>query len=218
VTPGAEGRAAPSTAAVVLAAGVATRFGGGKIRAMLEGRPLVAHVLAAARAAGIRRIVLVLGRDAVEVRAALLAVDSTALDAVLVAVNPGPERGLATSLRVGLAAATAAPAPGGVLVLLGDQPRVQPAVLEALVAAARQAPAEALAVGAAHGEDGAPNPLLILPAGWPVTAALQGDRGLGPLLAAAPERIVRVPVAGTNPDVDTPADLVALAAHEGSLP
>lgn len=218
MTPGVEARAAASIAAVVLAAGVATRFGGGKIRAMLEGRPLAAHVLAAARAAGIQRIVLVLGRDAVEVRAALLAVDPTTLDAVLVAVNPGPERGLATSLRAGLAAATSAPAPEGVLVLLGDQPRVRPAVIEALLAAARQAPADALAVAPAYADDGAPNPVLVLPAGWPAAAALQGDQGLGQLLAAAPERVVRIPVTGANPDVDTPADLAALAAHEGSLP
>ena len=97
----------------------------GKVRAPLDGRPLVGHVLAAARAAGLARIVLVLGRDAVAVRAALLAGDPAALDGVLVAVNGAPERGLASSLRLGLAAATAAPAPAGVLVLLGDQPRVR---------------------------------------------------------------------------------------------
>ena len=39
---------------------------------------------------------------------------------------------------------------------------------------------------------------------------LDGDRGLGPLLAAHPGRVLRVTVAGTNPDVDTPAQLAAL--------
>jgi SAM-dependent methyltransferase len=39
-------------------------------------------------------------------------------------------------------------------------------------------------------------------------AEATGDRGLGPILAAHPDLVVEVPVAGTNPDVDTPEDLV----------
>lgn len=205
-------------AGLVLAAGTGSRFGGGKVRAPLEGRPLVGHALAAARRAGLERLVLVLGRDAVEARAALAAADDRALDGVLVAVNPSPERGLATSLRLGLAAATAAPAPDGVVILLGDQPRVRAEVIVELRSAASTAPAGALAVVAAYAGDGAPNPVLLLPAGWALAADLEGDRGLGPLLAADPDRLVRVPVAGANPDVDTPADLAALEAPARSRP
>jgi molybdenum cofactor cytidylyltransferase len=195
-------------AGLVLAAGAGSRFGGRKMRARLDGRPLVAHVLDAARAAGLRRVVIVLGRDAVDVRAALLDADRGALAGVLVAVNGAPERGLATSLRLGLAAATAGPPPDGVLILLGDQPRVRPAVIAALIGAA--APPDAVAVAAAHAGDRAPNPVLVLPAGWGLATDLEGDRGLGPLLAARPQHVVRVPVAGANPDADTPADLATL--------
>jgi len=197
-------------AGLVLAAGSGTRFGGGKVRALLAGRPLVAHVLEAARAAGLARIVLVLGRDADAVRAALVATDPAALEGVLVAVNGAPGRGLATSLRLGLAAVTAEPAPDGVLVLLGDQPRVRPDVMAALATAAAAAPATTIAVAAAYADDGAPNPVLLLPPAWSLAAALEGDRGLGMLLAADPGRVVRVPVAGANPDVDSPEDLAAL--------
>jgi molybdenum cofactor cytidylyltransferase len=198
---------------VVLAAGSGTRFGGGKVTALLEGRPLVGHVLGAARAAGLARTVLVLGRDAVAVRAALVAADPAALDGVLVAVNAAPERGLATSLRLGLAAATAEPAPAGVVVLLGDQPRVRAEVVAAVLAAGGSAPATALAVAPMYDADTAPNPVLLLPPAWPFVATLDGDRGLGPLLSTQPDRVVRVPVAGANADVDTPADLAVL---EGS--
>jgi molybdenum cofactor cytidylyltransferase len=200
----------PTIVGLVLAAGSGTRFGGGKVRALLDGRPLVAHVLAAARAAGLTRIVLVLGRDAIAVRMALLAADPTALDGVLVSVNGAPERGLASSLRLGMAVAAAAPAPSGVMVLLGDQPRVRPDVMAAVVNAALAAPADARAVAPTYDDDAAPNPVLLLPPAWPLVAELDGDRGVGPLLVSRPELVIRVPVAGSNPDVDTPTDLVAL--------
>ncbi len=48
-----------------------------------------------------------------------------------------------------------------------------------------------------------------------LAAGLDGDRGLGPLLAAHPELVAEVPVAGANPDVDTPGDLDAVAAVTG---
>jgi molybdenum cofactor cytidylyltransferase len=200
--------AAGSTAAVILAAGAGSRFGGGKARARLEGRPLLAHVLAAVRAAGIERVVVVLGRDAGAVLDAVRESEPAALSRVLVTVNPGPERGLATSLQLGFGAATAAPAPAGVLVLLGDQPRVRAEVLRELCGAPTAA--ATLAVVPRYAADAAPNPVLLLPAGWSLVGRLSGDRGLGPLLAAEPGRIVRVAVPGANPDVDTPADLAAL--------
>jgi len=200
-------------AGLILAAGSGSRFGGGKMRARLDGRPLSAHVLDAARAAGLGRLVLVLGRDAAAVRDAISAADPAALAGLLVAVNPAPERGLATSLRLGLAAATAGPAPAGILVLLGDQPRVRPDVIAALLDASVSARSDTLAVVPEYADDGAQNPVLLLPAAWILVAELDGDRGLGALLAARPELAVRVPVAGANPDVDTVADLADL---EGS--
>ena len=196
-------------AAVILAAGSGSRFGGGKARARLDGRPLIGHVLAAIREAGIGRVVVVLGRDSGAVLDAIREVEPAALDRVLVTVNPTPERGLATSLWLGFGAATSAPSPAGVLVLLGDQPRVRPDVVRALCGAT--APAGAIAIVPSYAEDAAPNPVLLLPAGWPLVARLSGDRGLGPLLAADPALLVRVAVGGANPDVDTPADLAALA-------
>jgi molybdenum cofactor cytidylyltransferase len=195
---------------LVLAAGAGTRFGGGKVRALLDGRPLVAHVLDAARSAGLGRLVLVLGRDAVDVLGAVREADGSTLDGVLVALNAAPERGLATSLRLGLAAATAHPVPDAVAVLLGDQPIVRADVIRALVDAAGAAPSGTIAVVPAYADDAAPNPALLLPPAWLLAASAHGDRGVGALLAARPERVVRVSVAGTNPDVDTRADLAAL--------
>jgi len=202
-------------AGLVLAAGAGSRFGGGKVRASLDGHPLVGHVLAAARESGLGRIVLVLGRDAADVLADVRQADDRALIGVLLALNGAPERGLSTSLRVGLAAATAAPSPAGVVVLLGDQPLVSPEAVRALMNAADTAPAATLAVVPVYAEDAAPNPALLLRPAWELAGGLGGDRGVGELLAVSPDRVVRVPVAGTNPDVDTVADLAAL---EGRTP
>jgi molybdenum cofactor cytidylyltransferase len=195
--------------AVILAAGMGTRFGGGKVRAPLDGRPLLAHVLAAVHEAGIRRVVMVVGRDAGADLEAVRDVEPAALAGVTVAVNPAPERGLSTSLRLGFGVASAAPAPDGVLFLLGDQPRVRAAVLRALLDA--PAPAGAVAVAPRYEEDAGPNPVLLLPDGWSMVAALEGDRGLGPLLARETGRVIRVPVPGANPDIDTRSDLASLA-------
>jgi CTP:molybdopterin cytidylyltransferase MocA len=70
---------------------------------------------------------------------------------------------------------------------------------------------EAPFVRARYATDGAPNPVFVRRAAWARAAGLSGDRGLGPLLAGHPELVLAVDVPGTNPDIDTPADLAALA-------
>jgi molybdenum cofactor cytidylyltransferase len=93
------------------------------------------------------------------------------------------------------------------LIALGDQPRVDPAVIAALLATD---PGHAVVVPRYPG--GAdPNPVLVRRAAFALLDEVAGDRGLRPVLARHPELIFEVPVAGANPDVDTPADLAALA-------
>ena len=125
-------------------------------------------------------------------------------------VNPDPARGLASSLRLGWTAAMAAdPAPDAVLVALGDQPRLGPDVIRALVAAPLD-PVRPV-VAPRYAASDARNPVRIetSPAGATLIDAASGDRGLGPLLAGAPELVRWLDVAGDNPDVDRRADLVA---------
>ena len=61
-------------------------------------------------------------------------------------------------------------------------------------------------------QDAAPNPVLVRRSAWALAAGLDGDRGLGRLIANRPDLVVEVPVEGDNPDVDTPADLAAVTA------
>jgi molybdenum cofactor cytidylyltransferase len=207
--------------AVILAAGSASRFGGPKALASLEGRPLLEHALEAARAAQLEPIVVVLGAAADEIEGAVQWGDAQRVR------NPEPERGLASSLALGIEAIAAAlPAVEAAVVILGDQPRTAPAVIAALrtrfeASAADRAPGPAgasriptpggrpLVVPRYEGGSG-PNPVLVARSAFGLAAAQQGDRGLGPLIEAHPELVEDVRVAGDNPDVDTRDDLAHL--------
>jgi CTP:molybdopterin cytidylyltransferase MocA/SAM-dependent methyltransferase len=183
---------------LVLAAGAGSRFGGGKLLAPIGGRPVLQHVLDALATAGVGQVVVVLGRDADAVEGTIEWRDERRV------INPEPERGLASSLQVGLTAV--GPDAGAVLVALGDQPLVSPAVIRALIEAPDD-PARPIAVPA-YGDDQGRNPVLVRHAAFPQIAEAAGDRGLGPVLAAHPDLVTEIAVAGSNPDVDTRVDLV----------
>lgn len=210
------------TVAVILAAGAGRRFGGpgaaaagrpgagglaAKLTAVVDGRPLLAHALDAARAAGIDRVRLVVPGDDPGVAAARLAGDlrGVPLDGVDVRTNPDRDRGLASSLAVGVAGLVDDPTCVAVVVLLADEVGLDPAAIGAVVAAVRAGAPAARARYAAG-------------PGHPVGFARDALRHLGPLAGDVGARdlladlgAVEVPVVGPRPvDVDTPDDLAAL--------
>lgn len=193
--------------AVVLAAGAGTRFGGGKLAATLEGRPILQHVLDAVRAVRPACCVVVLGADAPVLEATIAWTGEVRVR------NPEPEAGLSGSLRTGVAECLRlVPDVTGVLVVLGDQPRTSPEVMRSLAHAIPAALARgAWAVVPRYAGGGGGNPALVLREGLARVPDLRGDQGLGALLMAEPDRAFRVPVPGANPDVDTRADLETLA-------
>ena len=188
--------------AVVLAAGAGSRFGGGKLLAPLDGRPILGHVLEAIRAAGLADTVVVLGHGAEAIESAIPWTTERRV------VNPDPDAGLSSSLRAGFAALDGADL-AGAFVVLGDQPLVDPAVFDALRRA--EVRAEVAFVVPRYVGGGGANPVLVLRGGWVHVAEADGDRGLGPILAAHPELVAEVGLGGSNPDVDTTADLAELA-------
>ncbi len=186
--------------AVVLAAGAGSRFGGGKLRASLDGRPMIRHVIDAAVEAGLDPIVVVGPPDD-----ALEGVDLAPARQV---PNPRPQEGLSSSVRIGLRALEG-DALDAAVILPGDQPRVRAQVIATLITVAGQRPKAAFIVPR-YRDDAAPNPILARRSIWRLADELAGDRGFGPVLAAHPELVEHVPVEGANPDVDTVADLVRL--------
>lgn len=198
--------------ALVLAAGQGRRFGGDKLLARYQGRPLISHVagtLAQAIGGG-----LLAGGVAVVAPAAAALIwplDTAGLEIV---ENPDASQGIASSLRAGLAALGRegrVPPAGAALVVLADQPLLRLPVIASLVQAWRGDPASVRPRYALQpGEPG--HPVLLDRSRWELADRLEGDQGLGVLLAQDPTvRIIEVP--GSNPDVDTPGDLVSLEEH-----
>lgn len=185
---------------MVLAAGAGSRFGGGKLLAKLGGRPVLQHVLNAIGEAGIGDVVVVLGDGAEGIDRAINWRTERRVR------NPAPAAGLASSLRIGMAAVDAAA--DAVLVVLGDQPLVLPATIQALVDAPREA-ARAVVLPR-YANDQGRNPVLLRREAFGLVDEASGDRGLGPVLAAHSDLVQEVLVAGDNPDIDSGADLAAL--------
>lgn len=189
--------------ALLLAAGQGARFGGNKLLAPLEGRPLIDHVattLAAAIGGGILRggvAVVPVGATAL-----LWPLDTAGLTPI---ENPRAPEGIATSLRRGLDA-LAAETPGveGALIILADQPALRLDVIAAVVAEWRRSrrTTRPRYLGAPE-EPG--HPVLLDRRDWPLADRLTGDQGLRALLDQV--SVSLVDVTGDNPDVDTPGDL-----------
>ncbi len=131
--------------------------------------------------------------------------------------NPAFAEGMSTSLRTGLRALP--PDSDGALILLGDTPEIDSAVLRALMEAftGGQATRGRVCVPVRHGRRG--NPVLWGAAYFAEMTGLSGDVGAKELLARHAERVIEVPVEldGIFADVDTPADLARLKPSGSSL-
>jgi molybdenum cofactor cytidylyltransferase len=185
------------TAAIILAAGSASRMG--RLKQLLDwgGRPLVRVVAEHALAARLDRVLVVVGAAGDAVTAALVGLP------VDIVENPAYGEGQSTSLRAGVIAL--GPEVGAALVLLGDQPFVTPAIVEQLVGAWRVSDA-AIVAPLYRGQRG--NPVLFARAVFAELMAIQGDQGARAILAADPARVRTVLFDDDLPlaDIDTPED------------
>jgi len=135
--------------AVVLAAGTASRMGGRpKCLLQRDGQTLLNRLLTALENAGIDETVLVLGHKAEIIQASLgkraratLRGQHLPAMKVHVVLNPQPTDGQNSSLHLGLAKAQSLQAQW-LMVALADQPLLNAADLQALIAAVKAGPAD----------------------------------------------------------------------------
>ena len=118
-------RAESAVSAIVLAAGESARMGRPKPLVPLSGRPLLSHVMSAVRGSRAGDVVVVLGHEAERVRR------EVPLDGARVVVNSRFAEGMSTSIRAGVNAV--APTSRAFLIVLGDEPLVTSATLDALI-------------------------------------------------------------------------------------
>lgn len=225
-------QADPRVAAVVLAAGMATRMGRVKQVLPINGEPMVRRAVRTCLVAGLAPVWVITGHAAAEVEAALTGMPNT----VRCVFNPDYAAGQATSLKAGVRAAVAAQ-PGetvartgtgaetgggsgdtgevgagsaqdieGLAVVLADQPFVRAETLRHLVTLAFEPGALGAAVSYGPRRPGAP--CVLRRALWPRVLGITGDRGARAVLLSVGDavRILTVPLEELR-DIDGPQDV-----------
>lgn len=179
-------------ALVLLAAGQARRFGGGKLSASLDGQPLVLHAVSA-----LQEMAFSAGRFAVT-SAQTPPLGGHGFTPIRLHPDGAP---LSRSLALGIAAARQAGATAAMIVL-GDMPRVPTRHYRAM---ARHFDGDRLATLV----DGRKQvPAIFAARHFPALMALSGDRGAGALLQDAMALTLEAALAA---DIDTRDDLARAA-------
>lgn len=194
---------APRIHGLVLAGGLGRRMGGtSKLLRAWRGEALVRHVSQSALAAQLAGVTVVTGHQDVDIR--------NALDGLAVEYAHASEYadGMSATLKAGLKALP--DETDGVLVLLGDMPRVTPSIINRMVAAYSPDDGRAIIVPTCRGRRG--NPVLWDADFLSEMQALTGDQGARSLIAKHADRVCEVAVEdeGVLLDVDMPDDLSRL--------
>lgn len=188
-------------AAIVLGAGRSSRMGArNKLLEPVDGVPIIARVAKLALESGADPVIVVTGFEASRI--------ATALDRLNVTLvhNADFADGLSSSIKAGLRALP--PEIDGALILLGDMPAVEAAVLGALTAAFNGR--EAICVPVRGGQRG--NPVLWGRSYFAEMMRLTGDCGARELMTPHADRVTEVEIGSESifADVDTPDDLARL--------
>jgi molybdenum cofactor cytidylyltransferase len=189
-------------AAIVTAAGFGRRYGpGGKLHAALDGRPVLAWTL------DILAELPLVARVVVHAPGDLAAQALARAGGARAIANPDPATGLGRSIACGVLALPSDI--DGVLIMLGDMPRVRVASVQALLQRFAALDAAAVVLPVHAGRRG--HPVLFGAAHLPALAALSGDRGARDIVQHAVVTTVDVDDPGVLLDIDTPSDLAAAA-------
>jgi molybdenum cofactor cytidylyltransferase len=165
---------------------------------------MLKHAVEAVIAAKLAPVIVVTGHQHELVEAALQGLAARFVH------NPDFAAGLSTSLKRGLAALPAECE--GVLVALGDMPRVTAKEIASLANAFNPLEGRAIIVPTRRGKRG--NPVLWARRFFPEMQEVAGDVGARHLIGAYPEAVAEIEMEGDGvlTDIDTPQALARLAA------
>lgn len=178
---------------ILLAAGSSRRLGTPKQLLELEGKPVLQHVVDALGDSQVEEIVVVLGHEAERIRASIELPSNC-----LTVVNENHAEGQSTSLRLGLE--TVDRSADAVVIVLGDQPRLQPEMVDTVVGAFRERGAPFVRATFA-GRQG--HPLLAARSQWDALRNITGDKGARLLLRGSSVVVEEIEMDGTLLDLDT---------------
>ncbi|MDH3249399.1 MAG: nucleotidyltransferase family protein [Acidimicrobiia bacterium] len=191
------------TAALVLAAGSSSRLGRPKQLIDWGGKPLLDVVLDQVRTWPVDEIWVVLGACADDI------LEGCDFEGTSVVINDDYQEGLASSLRVGLDGLMRSSKVEGALVVMGDQPTIDPEVVSELLRRFGRSAAKAVVPKYRYTWS---NPVVVARSLWPRLMSLEGDSGAQKLLKAHPEWVEEVWLETLPPrDIDTEEDIADLS-------
>lgn len=186
-------------ACLLTAAGTSSRFGTDKLRMSIAGQPMGIHALD------------VLSQVPFDLRVLITSADKGYLiqaaenRGFTVIINPAPEKGISSSVRLGTEHICRIGAYDGILYAVADQPNLRAATVEELVSAFREEPHDIWAPEA-NGKRG--NPVIFPASLTKELLEITGDKGGRQVIAAHPELLKTVIVPpGELIDIDTKEDM-----------
>jgi len=166
-----------------------------------QGRPLIRHAAETALASGCDPVMVVLGSNAGEIRAALEGLD------VVVVENTDWEKGIGSSIRAGISGAEIMGCDGAVLAL-ADQPLITAEILKRLVEEHEETGRPIIA-SEYSGTVGVP--AFFTREFFPKLTSLLPSEGCQAVILANLEQSIRISCPEAETDIDTPGDYRSVA-------
>ncbi len=185
-----------NTGCILLAAGAGARFGGGKLAALLDGRPVIEYILHSISLAGFNRRVIVAANEAM--------LDTAQSYGFAGVVNDLPDLGVSRSIRMGLELMVGTDA---CMFCVADQPLLNDHTLDAMLKAYEPG---TILMAAHHGQSG--NPVIYPASLYGELKCLTGEES-GKTVACRHDGLLRlfhVADALQLEDIDTREDLIAM--------
>ena len=186
-------------ACLLTAAGSSSRFGEDKLRLTVGSQPMGVHALNVLQVSPFDLRVLVTSADKGYL------IDAASEKGFAVVINPAPERGMSSSVRMGTEHICASGAYDGILYAVADQPNLKAATVLRLIEAFMAEPG---CIWAPEAEGKRGNPVIFPAALFAELIQVTGDRGGRQVIAAHPDllRTVSVPAEELK-DIDTKEDM-----------